>query len=84
MLNYRELVKRIQSTDWYVNVRRTMEVKLCAFIAEHNLTLSLSESMVTLIRSLRPNDAALSRLTLGKQKATNTICQVFGYPVLIT
>ena len=60
----------------------SIEVKLCAFIAEHNLPLTLSESMVTLIRSLFPNDAALSSVKLGKQKTTNIIRQVLGFDYL--
>ena len=38
--------------------------------------------MVTLIRSLFPNDAALSPVKLGKQKTTNIIRQVLGFDYL--
>lgn len=73
-----QLVRQTATSD----TTTSMEVKLCAFIAEHNLPLSLSESMMTLIRSLCPNDAALSRVKLGKQKATNIIRQVLGFDYL--
>ena len=76
-----------QSSNWYVqtptnDATTSIEVKLCAFFAEHNLSLSLSENMVTLIRSLCPNDAALSSVKLGKQKTTNIIRQVLGFDYL--
>ena len=60
----------------------TMEVKLCAFIAQHNLPLSLSQDMVELLRSLFPNDTALRNIKLGKQKATNIVRQVLGFDYL--
>lgn len=60
----------------------SMEVKLCAFITQHNLPLSLSEDMVELLRSLFPDNAALKRVRLGKQKATNIVRQVLGFDYL--
>jgi hypothetical protein len=60
----------------------SMEIKLCAFITQHNLPLSISEDIVELLRSLFPNDAALSYLKLGKQKATNIVRQVLGFDYL--
>ena len=57
----------------------TMEVKLCAFVAQHNLPLSLSQDMVELLRSLFPNDAVLRNVKLGKQKATNIVRLGFDY-----
>ena len=60
----------------------TIELKLCAFIAQHNLPLSLSDDMVELLRSLFPNDATLKRVKLGKQKATNIVRQVLGFDYL--
>ena len=56
----------------------SMEVKLCAFVAQHNLPLSLTNDMVQLFRSLCPNDAALKNVRLGKQEATNIVRQVLG------
>ncbi|CAB4007568.1 E3 SUMO- ligase KIAA1586-like [Paramuricea clavata] len=60
----------------------SMEIKLCAFITQHNLPLSITEDIVELLRSLFPNDAALSYLKLGKQKATNIVRQVLGFDYL--
>jgi hypothetical protein len=59
-----------------------MEIKLCAFLAEHDLAISLSDDLVQLLWSLFPRDEALKSLTLGKQKATNVICQVLGFDYL--
>lgn len=56
-----------------------MEIKLCSFIAEKNLPISICEDLVPLLRSLFPSDKALKRVTLGKQKATNTVRQVLGF-----
>ena len=60
----------------------TMEIKLCSFIAEHNLPLSISDDFVELLRSLFPRDNVLKNLKLGKQKATNVVRQVIGFDYL--
>ncbi len=73
-----QLIRQATSTD----ATTSMEVKLCAFIAQHNLPLSISNDIVKLVRSLFPNDAVLKNLKLGKQKATNIICQVLGFDYL--
>ena len=59
--------------------RKVIEVKLCAFIAEHNLPITLVESFVELLKNLCPDDKALALVKLGKQKATNIIWQVLGF-----
>ena len=59
--------------------RKVIEVKLCAFIAEPNLPISLVESFVELLKNLCPDDKALALVKLGKQKATNIIQQVLGF-----
>jgi hypothetical protein len=64
------------------NETPTMEIKLCAFIAEHNLPLSLADDLVTFIRSLFPLDQTLRNVKLGKQKATNVVRQVLGLDYL--
>ena len=61
---------------------KSMEIKLCAFLAEHDLAISLSDDLVDLLRSLFPKDEALKNLTLGKQKTTNVIRQVLGFDYL--
>lgn len=59
-----------------------MEIKLCAFLAEHNLPISLSDDLVELLQSPFPRDDALKTVKLGKQKATNVIRQVLGFDYL--
>ena len=56
-----------------------IEVKLCAFIAENNLPISLSEDLVALLKNLFPSEVSLQNVKLGKQKATNVIRQVLGF-----
>jgi hypothetical protein len=72
------MVSRISNDD----VATAMEVKICAFIAEHNLPLSISDSIVTFLCSMFPNDDPLKKVKLGKQKATNVIRQVLGFDYL--
>ena len=60
----------------------SMEIKLCAFLAEHNLPISLSDDLLDFLRSLFPLDNTLKNVTLGKQKATNVIRQVLGFDYL--
>ena len=59
-----------------------MEIKLCAFIAEHNLPISLSDDFIALLKSIFPLNNTLKNVTLGKQKATNVIRQVIGFDYL--
>jgi hypothetical protein len=61
---------------------KSMEIKICAFLAEHDLAISISDNLVELLRSLFPKDDMLKTLTLGKQKATNVIRQVLGFDYL--
>ena len=60
----------------------SMEIKLCAFIAEHNLPISLSDDFIALLKSMFPLNNTLKNVTLGKQKATNVIRQVIGFDYL--
>ncbi len=78
MSSIAKMINQITTAD----ATTSMEVKWCAFIAEHNLPLSLSEDIVEFLRSLFPNDAALRNVRLGKQKATNVIRQVLGFDYL--
>ena len=74
----RQMINQVTTAD----ATTTMEVKLCAFIAQHNLPLCLSQDMLELLRSLFPNDTALRNVKLGKQKATNIVRQVLGFDYL--
>lgn len=56
-----------------------IEIKLCSFITENNLPISIVENLVPLLRDLFPSDQALCEVMLGKQKATNVIRQVLGF-----
>ena len=60
----------------------SMEIKLCAFLAEHNLPISLSDDLLDFLRSPFPLDNTLKNVSLGKQKATNVIRQVLGFDYL--
>ena len=56
-----------------------IEIKLCTFIAENNLPISIAEDLVALLRNLFSSDESLRNVHLGKQKATNVIRQVLGF-----
>ena len=60
----------------------SMEIKICIFISEHNLPISIADAFVEFLRSLFPNDDVLRKVRLGKQKATNVIRQVIGFDYL--
>ena len=57
----------------------TIELKVCAFIAENALPIWMSENLVSLLKSLFPRDLNLKNVMLGKQKTTNIIRQVSGF-----
>ena len=52
-----------------------MQIKICAFLAEHNLPISLSDGLVQFLQSLFPRDDVIKTVTLRKQKASNVIRQ---------
>lgn len=56
-----------------------MEMKMCSFLVENNLPMSLSENLLALLRSLFPANETLNHVTLDGQKATNTIRQMLGF-----
>ena len=60
----------------------SMEIKMCIFISEHNLPISIADAFVEFLRSLFPNDDVLRKVRLGKQKATNVIRQVIRFDYL--
>ena len=57
----------------------TIELKVCAFIAENALPITMSENLISLLKSLFPRDLNLKSVKLGKQKTTKIIRQVFGF-----
>ena len=61
---------------------KSMEIKICAFLVEYNLPISLSDGLVQLLQSLFPRDDTIKTVTLGKQKASNVIRQVLGFNYL--
>lgn len=56
-----------------------MEIRMCTFVIEKNLPLSMPEDMLNLMKSLFPTNDTLKEVTLGKQKSTNVIRQVLGF-----
>lgn len=54
------------------------EAQLVAFIVEHNLPLSLVDRLVSMIKELPSGGAAIKKIHLGKQKATNMVRQGFA------
>ena len=65
--NVNDIWKRVASNN---NDRaKSMEIKICAFLAEHNLPISLSDGLVQFLQSLFPGDDAIKTVMLGKQKS---------------
>lgn len=56
-----------------------MEIKICSFLVENNLPISMCEEIIPFLRSIFPSDPTLKKVSLGKQKATNTLRQVLGF-----
>ena len=57
----------------------TIELKVCAFIPENALPISMSENLVSLLKFLFQRDPSLKSVKLGKQKTTNISRQIFGF-----
>ena len=70
------------TTLWSSPDDKIIELRVCAFIAENALALFLSESIVTVLRSLFPTNTSLKSVRLRKQKATNIVRQVFAFDYL--
>ena len=62
-----------------VNAAAKMEIKICSFIAQNDLSISMCEKFLPFLRDLFPADEVLKKVTLGKQKATNIVRQVLGF-----
>jgi hypothetical protein len=78
--NMDDIWKRVACTN--NNRAKSMEIKTCAFLAEHNLPISFSDGLVQFLQSLSPCDDVMKTVTLGKQKASNVIRQVLGFDYL--
>lgn len=59
---------------------RKFELMMCAFLSEHYLPISLSESLLDLFKTLFSfiDSEGLKRVSLRKQRTSNIIRQVFG------
>ena len=59
---------------------RKFELMVCAFLSEHYLPISLSENLLDLFKTLYTcvDSESLKRVSLGKQRTSNIIRQVFG------
>lgn len=72
-------LQRQQSTSSY---KETTAVQLAAFIAEHYLPLTISPSLLNLVKSRAPQNIqeanSLREMTLGTTKCTNIIRQGIG------
>ncbi|KAK2718050.1 hypothetical protein QYM36_006740 [Artemia franciscana] len=62
----------------FVHQVEEVETKLVSFIIQNNLPFSISENLVSLVKSLPGAGQAVQYIQLGKQKATNCIRQGFG------
>ena len=52
----------------------SMEIKLCAFLADHNLPVSLSDDLLDFLRSLFPLDDTLKNVILCSPTINNNAC----------
>lgn len=46
------------------------KIRICAFIAEHDLSLTMSQPLVELVKSVAEDKSALSRMTLSNAHAS--------------
>ena len=56
-----------------------LEIKICAFVVEKKLPISMAGDIIRFMKSLFPNNDVLQHVSLGKQKSTNLIRQVLGF-----
>lgn len=74
----KSLASFLISNDPLDKSAKKMELRLCAFLAENYLPISLIEPLLLLLKILFSDNNALKRVCLGKQRASNVIRQVFG------
>lgn len=70
----------VLSNDPVDRSARKFELMMCAFLSEHYLPISLSESLFDLFKTLFSciDNEGLKRVSLGKQRTSNIIRPVFG------
>lgn len=78
----KSLASFLISNDPVDKSARKIELKICSFLAEHYLPISLCEPFLLLLKNLFHENDALKRVHLGKQRASNVIRQVFGKHLL--
>lgn len=57
---------------------RSAEIKFAALIAEHNLSIRLSEHLILLLQSALPDSKILKKVSMGRTKTTKIITNVLG------
>lgn len=74
----KNLASFVLENDPIEKAARKIELKICSFLSEHYLSISLCEPLLMLLKSMFPDQTALKRVSLGKQRTSNIIRQVFG------
>lgn len=59
-------------------LKKRAELKICAFLAQHNLPLSLADDFTSFLADVSPDSEIAKSLQLGGTKATNAIKTVLG------
>ncbi|KAF9406904.1 hypothetical protein HW555_012882 [Spodoptera exigua] len=62
-------------------LRKRAELKICAFLAHHNLSFSLMDDLIPFLKNTFTDSNTIKSISLGRTKATNTIKTVLG-PIL--
>ncbi|KAF9424289.1 hypothetical protein HW555_000428 [Spodoptera exigua] len=59
-------------------LRKRAELKICAFLAHHNLSFSLMDDLIPFLKNTLTDSNTIKSISLGRTKATNTIKTVLG------
>lgn len=62
-------------------LKNRAELKICSFLAQHNLPLSLSDDLITFLANTFSDSEVIKSINFGRTKATYTIKNVIG-PIL--
>ncbi|KAL0833090.1 hypothetical protein ABMA28_001200 [Loxostege sticticalis] len=62
-------------------LKKRAELKICAFLAQHNLSFSLVDDLIPFLKNTFTDSDTIKSIELGRTKATNTIKTVLG-PIL--